>query len=175
MSDLQKELVIHDYLCKNVVYATEEAKIRDLDEVSTARSALLEGKAVCQGCSEAAKLLFDETGIESGGFNIDDGRIYYVYYPVLPPCPPARNNVIRKIKVDGTDDTLIQSLDPNEDSISGIHVEDGWIYCETGSPPKYFKMTIDGTLLSALTGFGGMDGRRKWRERLTDMLSGYST
>ncbi len=60
LSDLEKEKVIHDQICKNVTY--------DYTFVASSFECvgpLLFNKGVCQGISRAAKLLFDLAGIRS--------------------------------------------------------------------------------------------------------------
>ncbi len=59
-SDYEKEKLVHDFFCKNVVY----------DNAFSASSfecvgPMLFGKGVCEGISKAAKLLFDFVGIKS--------------------------------------------------------------------------------------------------------------
>ncbi len=58
MSDYDKALAIHDYLCENVVYSTA-------DVGATAYGAIVEGKAACQGYAEATGMLYTLAGLEN--------------------------------------------------------------------------------------------------------------
>ena len=65
-SDFAKELFIHDYLCKNIVYDDEAAsdlKNSDSDSLGI-YGALVEGKAVCEGYSEAMQYLCLKAGLD---------------------------------------------------------------------------------------------------------------
>ncbi len=57
----QTELEIHDYIIDNCTYELSEPHL----VCSSVYGALVNGKAACEGYSRAAKLLFDEVGIES--------------------------------------------------------------------------------------------------------------
>lgn len=59
-SEYEKEIFIHDYLCKNVKYdySFRESSFECVGPI-------LFGKGVCEGISKAAKLLFDSVGINS--------------------------------------------------------------------------------------------------------------
>lgn len=59
MSDYDKELYIHDYICQNCVYDMD----CDMTVSSTAYDALIDGKTVCEGYARAAQLLLNELGI----------------------------------------------------------------------------------------------------------------
>ncbi len=56
----QTELEIHDYIIDNCTYELSEPKL----VCSSVYGALVNGRAACEGYSRAAKLLFDEVGIE---------------------------------------------------------------------------------------------------------------
>ena len=58
MSDYDKALALHDYLCENVVYSSD-------DVGATAYGAIVKGKAACQGYAEATGLLYTLAGLES--------------------------------------------------------------------------------------------------------------
>lgn len=60
MTALEKEKVIHDYFCKNVVY-DNAFSTSSFECVGP----LLFGKGVCEGISRAAKMLFDFAGVKS--------------------------------------------------------------------------------------------------------------
>jgi hypothetical protein len=67
MSDLEKALVLHDYLVEHITYDWDVATggtEKDSD-VFNAYGALVEGNAVCQGYAQAYKLLLDDVGISS--------------------------------------------------------------------------------------------------------------
>jgi internalin A len=57
MSDYEKVKAVHDYLAKNCVFSEE-------DDDYTAYGALVKGRAVCSGYTEAFKYLLREIGIE---------------------------------------------------------------------------------------------------------------
>jgi len=59
-SEYEKEIFIHDYLCKNVKYdySFKESSFECVGPI-------LFGKGVCEGISKASKLLFDAAGISS--------------------------------------------------------------------------------------------------------------
>lgn len=57
----QTELEIHDYIVDNCTYELSEPRL----VCSSVYGALVNGRAACEGYSRAAKLLFDEAGIES--------------------------------------------------------------------------------------------------------------
>ena len=64
---LQLEYIIHDYILNNTEYDYDNYISGTVSQIShSAYGALIDGKAVCDGYSKAAKLLFNEVGIESG-------------------------------------------------------------------------------------------------------------
>ena len=68
MSEEEKALVLHDYLAQHCAYAYEEYSNGTLTSGSdeyNAYGALVNGKAVCQGYSEAYQALLQEVGIQS--------------------------------------------------------------------------------------------------------------
>ena len=63
-SDLEKEQLIHDWFCANVIY--DDNYMQKMGGSSFELAApLLWGKGVCSGISKAAKFLFDQVGIRS--------------------------------------------------------------------------------------------------------------
>lgn len=63
-TDYEKELYFHNYVCENVVY--DEESITTLGEYGdTAYSALINGKAICEGYSRAMQMLLDKAGINN--------------------------------------------------------------------------------------------------------------
>ena len=66
MSDLTKELIIHDYIVRNAHYDYDTyEKGSDTHIPYTAYGILVEGKGVCQGYAEATNILLNLSGIES--------------------------------------------------------------------------------------------------------------
>ena len=72
MSDYDKELAIHDWLCNNVEYdktagesATKDERINENKSAWTAYGAIVEKSAVCEGYSKAFQLLMYCAGINS--------------------------------------------------------------------------------------------------------------
>ncbi|SFU37959.1 Transglutaminase-like superfamily protein [Clostridium sp. DSM 8431] len=61
--NLEKEYIIHDYLLENCTYDTSGNLPTS---AHTSYAVLITGKAVCDGYSKAAKLLFNECGIDAG-------------------------------------------------------------------------------------------------------------
>ena len=64
-SSFERELYLHDYLCKNIVYDKESAgnsKNSNPNSI-TAYGALVEGKAICEGYAKAMQLLCHKCGI----------------------------------------------------------------------------------------------------------------
>lgn len=60
-TEYEKELFVHDYICKNCVYDLN----CDLSSGSTAYDALISGKTVCEGYARAAQLLLNELNIKN--------------------------------------------------------------------------------------------------------------
>lgn len=77
LTDLEKALILHDYLVTQVTYnwevdialktgeSMEQVELRTGTRIYTAYGALVEGDAVCQGYALAYKLLLGECGIDS--------------------------------------------------------------------------------------------------------------
>lgn len=64
---LQLEYIIHYYILNNTEYDHENYINGTIPNIShSSHGSLINGKAVCDGYSKSAKLLFDEVGIESG-------------------------------------------------------------------------------------------------------------
>jgi hypothetical protein len=61
MTDLQKEIAIHDYIVKNTKYTVDGVS----ESLATAESVLLLGIGQCQGYAEAMALLLTLSGIEA--------------------------------------------------------------------------------------------------------------
>ena len=69
MSDLEKALVLHDYIAVNCAYnwkiATQGSSQDDDDRLFSAYGALVDGDAVCQGYALAYQLLLSRAGVTS--------------------------------------------------------------------------------------------------------------
>lgn len=61
-TDLEKETLIHDWFCQNVVYDTDYASNMGGSSFELA-APLLWGKGVCSGISKAAKFIFDQVNL----------------------------------------------------------------------------------------------------------------
>ncbi len=61
LTDYEKELYFHDYVCDITVY--NEETFGEMGD--TAYSALIDGKAICEGYSRAMQLLLDRAGIRN--------------------------------------------------------------------------------------------------------------
>lgn len=59
--DYEKELYVHDYICKICRYDAEADKLQNI----SAYSVLVDGNAVCEGYAKAAKLLLDKLGVSN--------------------------------------------------------------------------------------------------------------
>ncbi len=64
MPDYLKVKTIHDYIVNNCRYGSDH-ETNDRPDYYTAYGALIEGKAVCQGYTQAAQMLFDICGIDN--------------------------------------------------------------------------------------------------------------
>ena len=66
MSDVEKELAIHDYIIRNTAYDYAVAKQFDLESMSyLATGSLVKSLAVCEGYTNGFNLLLNSVGIES--------------------------------------------------------------------------------------------------------------
>ncbi len=61
LSDYEKELYIHDYICENTTYDKSTYKTNG----HTAYSSLLNGKSICEGYSRAVQMLLNEVDIDN--------------------------------------------------------------------------------------------------------------
>lgn len=65
MDDYEKELALHDYLVKHVVYDYDSLSLQNPPEdIYSAYGALVNKKSVCSGYANAMKMLLDRCGIE---------------------------------------------------------------------------------------------------------------
>jgi len=60
LSEYEKELAVHDFLCREVRYSTEMGK-----DAYNIIGALIYGASVCEGIAKAAKFIFDQLEVES--------------------------------------------------------------------------------------------------------------
>lgn len=65
LTEIEKELRIENYLCSHIEYAAMTDDLSDIQDVTTAFSALQEGKANCQGYSDAFYLLATLSGLKT--------------------------------------------------------------------------------------------------------------
>jgi len=107
MSDLQKELALHQYVVQNTAYDYVNYKNGTVpQDSSTAYGTLIKGKAVCQGYADTMKLLLNLAGIEAsvitgtaGGENHAwnmvkiDGEYYHLDATWDDPVPDAGDKV----------------------------------------------------------------------------------
>lgn len=106
MSDLEKEVALHDYLVRHCTYSEAEEWSHESD-VFRAYGALVNGEAVCNGYAEALQLLFTCAGIPSKfvmGMAEDvehawnlvelDGKWYHVDATWDDPLPDQGEDVI---------------------------------------------------------------------------------
>ncbi len=61
LSDYEKELYIHDYVCENTVY--DESTYNN--DGHTAYSSLINGKSICEGYSRAVQMLLNEVDVDN--------------------------------------------------------------------------------------------------------------
>lgn len=105
MTDVEKAMVLHDYLIRKVKYSNNGVETECLTEVG----ALLKNKANCQGYALAYKMLLKKAGIESICLSSDDmdhmwnlvrinGKWYHVDLvwddPVYPSDQSDRDGVV---------------------------------------------------------------------------------
>lgn len=79
-SPLKQELLIHDRICERVTYYTETLD-KKMPRFCTAIGALIDGKANCQGYSDAFYMLMTMAGFEVGkqtGYANDSGHVWNV-------------------------------------------------------------------------------------------------
>ncbi len=126
MPDYQKELLIHDYIVEHCTYQeTADSKAQ-----YTAYGCLIEGKAVCEGYAESARLLFQAAGldcyyVEGAGNSANhawncvqiDGQYYWVDVTWDDPVPE-----------DGEEETLDHSYFNLTDS--QLNADHSWQYAK---------------------------------------------
>lgn len=127
MTQLQKELAIHDYVVNNTRYDSENYKTGELpDDDYTAYGILINKTGVCQGYAEAVKKLLDYvgikniivtgtasngSGIESHAWNIVqiDGEYYHLDTTWDDPVMNDGSNVLRHDYFNVTDKEIDQN------------------------------------------------------------------
>ena len=96
MTDVEKAMVLHDYLIRKVNYSNDGVETESLTEAG----ALLKNKANCQGYALAYKMLLKKAGIESICLSSEDmdhmwnlvrinGKWYHVDHVTDPPHYPS--------------------------------------------------------------------------------------
>lgn len=72
----EQVLYVHDYLCENVIYDKALYEEKQLDTpIITAYGALMEGKTVCSGYTQAFELLMRELGYDCGAEFTNYGKV----------------------------------------------------------------------------------------------------
>ena len=142
-TDYEKEKWIHDYLVRNIAYGYPDDD-RDTDgDAFTTYGALVRGKCVCNGYSEAMKLLCDLSGIDckmitgtAGGENhawnlvkLDD-QWYHTDVTWDDPSPDVKGRV------------LYTYFNVEETAIDKSHSwDDEWYLTADGRNYNYFRQT----------------------------------
>jgi hypothetical protein len=132
MTELEKELVIHNYIIKNTRYDDENYEMDSIpDDSYTPYGALIKGVAVCDGYTKSMKILLNMVGIESdivkgdtivGGNRVNhswnlvkiEGEYYHVDATWNDPIPDAGDKV-RYSYFNMTDEELEQDHVWNKD------------------------------------------------------------
>lgn len=100
MSELEKELALHDYILLNTEYETQTIT----DESYTAYGVLMNGRGVCMGYAKAMQLLLNRVGIDAiyvrspqmnHGWNIVtiDGQKYHLDVTWNDPIPDKKGRL----------------------------------------------------------------------------------
>ena len=157
MSDLEKALVIHDYLAVLCEYNWEIATGQDADndDIYTAYGCLVNEDAVCAGYASAYKLLLNRLGIPCLTVNSTsmnhawnlvelDGKWYHVDVTWDDPVPNAEGYVRHNYFL--LSDTRIAQLDhygwDPRAACESSNYETGWAFNETDTPFYYFDDTF---------------------------------
>ncbi|MCB2313991.1 DUF5050 domain-containing protein [Clostridium tagluense] len=180
MSDLEKELAIHQYVVKNTAYDYENYKSGTLTEDSyTAYGTLIIGKAVCQGYADTMKLLLNLAGIEAKVVKEDayvkkelhawnlvkiDGEYYHLDATLDDPVPDEGDKVAytyfnlsdEKISKDHEWVRKNYPISVNEkfqylQSMKHAVIDGNWIYFTNSlNEDKLYKMSLDGKIQAKL-------------------------
>ena len=117
MTDLEKALVLHDWLVLRVAYNWDVATTGSTDShvPYTAYGALVNGDAVCQGYAEAYKLLMDQCGIPC----------------VMVPSDPM-NHVWNGVQIDGAWYHVDTTWDDPTPNMEGYCSHENFLRSDTG-------------------------------------------
>jgi hypothetical protein len=184
MSDLQKELAIHEYVVKNTAYDYDNYINEVVPEDSyTAYGTLILGRAVCQGYADTMKLLLNLAGIEAHvvvgyagephAWNMVkiDGEYFHVDATWDDPVPDAGNRV-RYTYFNLSDDEISKDHEWNRKKyLTGISEKFQYLqsmyHAIIDSPWIYFSNELDGYKLYKMS----LDGKVK--AKLNDSISLY--
>lgn len=184
MSDLEKELAIHEYVVKNTAYDYDNYINETVPEDSyTAYGTLINGKAVCQGYADTMKLLLNLAGIEAKvvvgyagephAWNLVkiDGEYYHLDATWDDPVPDAGDKV-RYTYFNLSDEEISKDHEWNRKNYP-ISVSDKFQYLQSmyhaviDTPWIYFSDELDGYKLYKMS----LDGKVK--AILNDSISLY--
>jgi hypothetical protein len=177
MSDLEKELAIHEYVVKNTTYDFDNYINERVPEDSyTAYGTLINGKAVCQGYADTMKLLLNLAGIEAKvvvgyakqphAWNMVkiDGEYYHLDATWDDPVPDEGNNV-RYSYFNVSDEEISKDHEWNRknyvtstsekfqylQSMYYAVIDSPWIYFSNAlDADKLYKMSLDGKVQAKL-------------------------
>lgn len=186
MSDLEKELAIHEYVVKNTVYDFDKIVPDDSDS-RTAYGTLIIGKSVCQGYADTMKLLLNLAGIEAQvvvgyakephAWNLVkiDGEYYHLDATWNEPVSDEGNNV-RYSYFNLSDEGISKDHEWNRknyvtstsekfeylQSMYYAVIDSPWIYFSNAlDGDKLYKMSLDGKIQAKLNDsvsyFGAID------------------
>ena len=185
MSDLEKELAIHEYVVKNTAYDYDNYINLTLPEDSyTAYGTLIMGRAVCQGYADAMKLLLNLAGIEAQvvigyagephAWNIVkiDGEYYHIDATWDDPVPDTGNKVTYTYfnlsdEQIAKDHEWIRKKYPTStsekfqylQSMYHANIDSPWIYFSSElNGYKLYKMSLDGKVKAKLNDFISLYG-----------------
>jgi transglutaminase-like putative cysteine protease len=177
MSELEKELAIHEYVVKNTAYDFDNYINERVPEDSyTAYGTLINGKAVCQGYADTMKLLLNLAGIEAQvvvgyagephAWNMVkiDGEYYHLDATWDDPVPDAGNKV-RYTYFNVSDEQISKDHEWNRknyvistskefnylQSMYHAVIDSPWIYFSNELDGyKLYKMSLDGKVQAKL-------------------------
>jgi hypothetical protein len=177
MSDLEKELAIHEYVVKNTAYDFDNyINERVTEDSYTAYGTLINGKAVCQGYADTMKLLLNLAGIEAHvvvgyakqphAWNLVkiDGEYYHLDATWDDPVPDEGNNV-RYSYFNVSDEEIskdhewnrknyVTSISKKFQYLQSMYyavIDSPWIYFSNAlDEDKLYKMSLDGNIQAKL-------------------------
>lgn len=182
MSEVEKELAIHEYVVKNTAYDFDNYLNERVPEDSyTAYGTLINGKAVCQGYADTMKLLLNLAGIEAQvvvgyakephAWNLVkiDGEYYHLDATWDDPVPDEGNNV-RYSYFNVSDEQISKDHEWNRKNYVTSTSErfkylQSMYYAVIDSPWVYFSNALDGDKLYKMS----LDG--KVQAKLNDSVS----